>query len=484
MTVGFVGLLTTISVFVGAYLGLNYAIPEKVLSSILAFAAGSLIAALAIELSFEGAEALVKHGFGIRASWFNMAMGFGVGAALYYTASVFLESKGAPIRLPHMLFNAKNSRIAADEKIVPLSRSPLFSHRGAAGLETIVDTAFLRSCDSGEAVFQPGEPGDALYVIADGEVLLTDPNGHVIATLSQGEAFGEMALLGSRLRNATAKALRETKLLVIDAQSFQRLLELDSTFRTKVHDMARERSLANLKEAHLDSSTWASAYRTSLAHKAEPKHDESVAAGRGVGLAIIFGNILDTIPGCLVIGAKFAGFESMSATLMVGMFLGGIPESAASATLLRRAGFSSAKIYGMWSIVIIAGIISAMLGNAFISDTDSVFAVIMQAVAAGAILAMVSHAMIPEAFHKGGSASVLPVVLGFLFALYLALEEANLKPPDQTSIGRSKLRNGTSEIMHSHAPLEPESRLMVVPPQGQTPFPPCPASTHLCSIAA
>ena len=131
MTVGFVGFLTTISVFVGAYLGLNYAIPEKVLSSILAFAAGSLIAALAIELSFEGAEALVKHGFGIRASWFNMAMGFGVGAALYYTASVFLESKGAPIRLPHMLFNAKNSRIAADEKIVSLSRSPLFSHRSA-----------------------------------------------------------------------------------------------------------------------------------------------------------------------------------------------------------------------------------------------------------------------------------------------------------------------------------------------------------------
>ena len=177
-------------------------------------------------------------------------------------------------------------------------------------------------------------------------MLLTDPNGHVIATLSQGEAFGEMALLGNRLRNATVKALRETKLLVIDAQSFQRLLELDSTFRTKVHDMARERSLANLKEAHLDSSAWASAYRTSLAHKTEPKHDESVAAGRGVGLAIIFGNILDTIPGCLVIGAKFAGFESMSATLMVGMFLGGIPESAASATLLRRAGFSSAKIYG------------------------------------------------------------------------------------------------------------------------------------------
>lgn len=468
MTVGLIGLLTTISVFVGAYLGLYYSIPEKLLSSILAFAAGSLIAALAIELSFEGAEALVKHGFGIRASWFNMALGFGAGAALYYTASVFLESKGAAIRLPHLLFNARNRSTSADEKIVPLSRSALFSHLSATDIEAILGFVSLRNCESGETVFKLGDPGDALYILAEGQVLLTDPTGNVLATLGQGDAFGEMALLGNRPRNATVKTLRETSLLVIDAQSFQHLLERDSTFRAKVHDMARERSLSNLKEAHLDSSAWASAYRTSLAHKAgaHPQHDESAAAGRGIGLAIIFGNILDTIPGCLVIGAKFAGFESMSATLMVGMFLGGIPESAASATLLRRAGFSSAKIYGMWSIVILAGIISAMLGKAFISDTDSVFAVIMQAVAAGAILAMVSHAMIPEAIHKGGSASVLPVVLGFLFALYLALEEANTKAPDQTSIGRYKLRNGTSEIMHTHAPaLEPESMLVVVRPQ-------------------
>ena len=466
---GLVGLLTTISVFVGAYLGLFYAIPEKVLSSILAFAAGSLIAALAIELSFEGAEALVKHGFSIRASWLYMALGFGAGAALYYSASVFLESKGAAMRLPHLLYKAKGSRAASDERILPLSRSSLFSHRSATDLETLLDAVSMRSFDSGEVIFKVGDPGDAVYIVADGEVLITDPIGHVLASLGQGNAFGEMALLGGRARNATVKALRQTTLLVIEVESFRRLLESDSTFSAKVHELARERSLANLKEAHLDSSVWASAYRTSLAHKPEPQphHDESAAAGRGVGLAIIFGNILDTIPGCLVIGAKFAGFESMSATLMVGMFLGGIPESAASATLLRRAGFAPAKIYGMWSIVIVAGIISAMLGKAFISDTDSVFAIVMQAVAAGAILAMVSHAMIPEAIHKGGSASVLPVVLGFLFALYLALEEANMKAPDQTSIGRYKLKGGASEIMHSHVPpgaLEPESMLVVISP--------------------
>jgi hypothetical protein len=44
-------------------------------------------------------------------------------------------------------------------------------------------------------------------------------------------------------------------------------------------------------------------------------------AANGAGMAIVFGNILDTIPGCLVIGAKFTAFGNLSLTLMLGMFL-------------------------------------------------------------------------------------------------------------------------------------------------------------------
>ena len=49
------------------------------------------------------------------------------------------------------------------------------------------------------------------------------------------------------------------------------------------------------------------------------------------------------------------------------------------------------------------------------------------AFAAGALisaLAIVAHAMIPEALHEGGSLIVLPTVAGFLFALYLSLAAA------------------------------------------------------------
>ena len=69
------------------------------------------------------------------------------------------------------------------------------------------------------------------------------------------------------------------------------------------------------------------------------------------------------------------------------------------------------------------GIVAAVAGKMFIHGSESVAAILAQAVAGGAILALVTHAMIPEAIHKGGSGIVLPAVGGFLFALYLALLE-------------------------------------------------------------
>jgi zinc transporter ZupT len=148
-----------------------------------------------------------------------------------------------------------------------------------------------------------------------------------------------------------------------------------------------------------------------------------IDAGRGSGLAIVLGNLLDTIPGCLVIGAKFSGFGSLSLTLILGMFLGGIPEAAASAAMLRRAGYNPNAIFGLWSTVLIAGVVAAAAGRLFIASSESETAIFSQAVAGGAILALISHAMIPEAIDEGGSLVVLPTVGGFLFALFLALEE-------------------------------------------------------------
>jgi zinc transporter ZupT len=147
-------------------------------------------------------------------------------------------------------------------------------------------------------------------------------------------------------------------------------------------------------------------------------------AGRGAGMAIVFGNILDTIPGCLVIGAKFNGLASLSLTLMLGMFLGGIPEAAASTAMLTKVGYRPMVIFGLWGTVLLAGVLAAAAGKMFIGSSESLAAIFVQALAGGAVLALVAHAMIPESIHDGGSHVVLPTGAGFLFALYLALAES------------------------------------------------------------
>lgn len=433
LAVGLIGFITTASVLVGAYVGLYFTLPERLLSTILAFAAGSLIAALAIELSFEGAMALERHGFSARASWFYMTGGFLLGASLYYIASLFLDSHGAALRFPYKLleYTRLTSPKPVDEKIGMLAKCSLLKHLNSSDLQPLLVHVRTLNLEAGTVVFNAGEPGDALYIVVDGDVMVLASDGQTLAMLGAGDVFGEMALLEGSTRKATVRTAGSVTLLEIGRAGFEMLVDSDPALKTQIHQLAQKRSLANLRDSGSDHSLWARFYHNSLSQlgmKEEDGDQHKIVQGKGVGLAIIFGNLLDTIPGCLVIGAKFVGFETMSITLMVGMFLGGIPESAASAALLRRAGYSAVRVYLMWSTVIIAGIISAILGKMFISDTESVFAIVMQAIAAGAILAMVSHAMIPEAFHKGGSASVMPVVLGFLFALYLALMEAEAKP--------------------------------------------------------
>lgn len=430
--VGLLGLFTTSSVIIGAGLGLYLNFSRKLLASILAFAAGSLIAALAIELAFEGAHDLTRHGANVHAAWGMIAGGFGAGAAIYYVASLFLEQKGAALRYPSrfMEYALNRKRREASATLALLSKCDLLRHLPAEQIEPLLERVHERRFAAEEVVFRSGDPGDALYIVAQGHVeVINDNSGHTLAELGPGQAFGEMALLSGGTRTATVCCTADSHLLVIDKADFDRLLAEDPFLDEQVRKLSHERALSNLRAGDVNPAVWAQLASESLEHLSrsdEHKLLHEAKAGKGAGLAIVFGNILDTIPGCLVIGAKFAGFESLSLTLILGMFLGGLPEAAASATMLRRAGFTNRSIFLIWSSVLVAGIVAAIAGKAFISDQESSAAVLAQAVAGGAILALVTHAMIPEALHKGGSTVVLPAVAGFLFALYLALLEASL----------------------------------------------------------
>jgi zinc transporter ZupT len=428
------GLGTTSSSLLGAAIGLFAPFTRRPLACLLAFAAGALISALAIELAYEGAQTLHREGFDARPAWAFISAGFAAGAIIYCAASLFLEKKGAAVRYVTQFreYAMARKQVGASERIKLLATCDLMRHLPAEQIEQILPCIRERQLKAGEILFRAGDPGDALYIVARGTVeVLTnglpgaETPGSAIAVLGEGHAFGEMSLLSGGRRTATIRTVTDTDLLEIGKEDFDRLVAADRQLADAVKRISHQRAISNLSAGGTDAALWAKVASGSLDHL--NRHETAkmlTAAANGAGIAIVLGNILDTIPGCLVIGAKFTAFGNLSLTLMLGMFLGGIPEAAASASMLTKAGYRPAAIFGLWSTVLLAGVIAAVAGKALIGGSDALAAIFAQALAGGAVLALVAHAMIPVALEEGGSLVVLPTVAGFLFALYLALAES------------------------------------------------------------
>ncbi len=428
--VALLGLATTASSLLGAAIGLYLTVSKRLLACILAFSAGALVSALAIELAFEGAQNLHQHGYSTRYAWAFIGGGFAVGAIFYYVASLILEQKGGAVRYRTRFREYARGRLRheAKETIALLARCDLLRHMPPEEIEHLLPCVRHRHLEPGETLFRAGDPGEALFIVAAGTVAILSETGateHRLADLGPGQAFGEMALLSGGARTAAARAVDAVDLLEIGREDFAHLVATDPRLAEAVGRLSHGRAISNLSAGGPDPAKWARIASGSLEHLSRSQARQMLAeAGHGAGMAIVLGNILDTIPGCLVIGAKFSGFASLSLTLILGMFLGGIPEAAASATMLRGAGYRAPAVFGLWATVLAAGVIAAVAGKLFIASADSPVAILCQALAGGAVLALISHAMIPEAIDQGGSLIVLPTVAGFLFALYLAMDEA------------------------------------------------------------
>src|ERR1700727_1296629 len=415
--VSVLGFGTTSSSLRGAAIGLYFPFSKRPLACLLAFAAGALISALAIELAYEGALSLHQQGFDTRSAWVFVSTGFAAGAVMYYSASLALEKKGAAVRYVTQFREYAHARKQADarERIKLLAKSDLMRHLPAEQIEQILPRICELQLKAGDILFRAGDTGDALYIVARGKVeVLTEPatEGKIatgpIAVLGEGHAFGEMSLLSGGPRTATIRAAENSDLLRIGKQDFEELIAADDELADAVKRISHQRAISNLSAGGADAALWAKVAGRSLDQLSRHETGKMLTeAANGAGMAIVLGNILDTIPGCLVIGAKFTALGNLSVTLMLGMFLGGIPEAAASASMLTKAGYRPAGIFGLWSTVLLAGVIAAAAGKAFIGSSDALTAIFAQALAGGAVLALVAHAMIPVALEEGGSLVVL-----------------------------------------------------------------------------
>ena len=93
------------------------------------------------------------------------------------------------------------------------------------GQKTLAEIVDVKDLSAGETLFHAGDPGEEMYIVHTGEIeiYIKDTAGQkiVVSVPRQGEWFGELALLDRAPRTATAVALKNAQLLVLDREDLE-----------------------------------------------------------------------------------------------------------------------------------------------------------------------------------------------------------------------------------------------------------------------
>jgi glucose-6-phosphate 1-dehydrogenase len=122
-----------------------------------------------------------------------------------------------------------------------LEKVPLFQGADAVLLASLIMTLKPVVFQTGDLVIRKGEIGRELYLISRGEVEVLDGSGNVVATLAEGNFFGEISLLTSAPRNANVRAKTYCDFFVLDKSDFARVLRDRPQFLKSIMEIAQQR---------------------------------------------------------------------------------------------------------------------------------------------------------------------------------------------------------------------------------------------------
>lgn len=122
--------------------------------------------------------------------------------------------------------------------IQALQLVPFFNQLSPEEAENLAKRLVVRRFATGQVIFHHGDPGGLLYIISKGRVKITHstPDGQeaLLAIVSTGDFFGELALLDDSPRSATAEAIESTETLTLHREDFMRFITDNPDFSLHV----------------------------------------------------------------------------------------------------------------------------------------------------------------------------------------------------------------------------------------------------------
>ncbi len=109
------------------------------------------------------------------------------------------------------------------ERVIALEGVDLLQNLNPDQLSRVASIATEVRHAEGQVILQPSVPLDALFVVLDGSVELSQ-NGEAVHTAKQNEVLGAWGLFDSEPMPLTAKTLEETRLLRIGREDFFEVL--------------------------------------------------------------------------------------------------------------------------------------------------------------------------------------------------------------------------------------------------------------------
>jgi CRP-like cAMP-binding protein len=145
----------------------------------------------------------------------------------YYAYNQYLKNcptgENAPIARERMM------------KIAPYAKSVKLGHQ---------PDEFNRTYPKDTMLFAEGEQGDELYIIQKGSIKISkivDNSEVLLAILKPGDIFGEMALLESKPRAASATAYEDCQVLAVNRANFERMIGTQPQIITRLTTLLSER---------------------------------------------------------------------------------------------------------------------------------------------------------------------------------------------------------------------------------------------------